>query len=178
MLKFRLLGIAVLAALFMVFGAQAQGFMKIPGIPGESQRADHEGEIDLLGVSWGVESADTGSIGAGRVRGGANFTKVTVEKQVDASSPYLALSAAQGKAFDEVVISFRKDSGDAHLDYLVITLSNARISDTSTRIGQRGESTETAALLFEKIKIKYVVQADDHSAGDEHEIEYSVARRQ
>jgi type VI secretion system secreted protein Hcp len=34
---------------------------------------------------------------------------------------------------------------------------------------------ENVSLSFEEIKILYTVQADDHSKGDEHEIEYDVA---
>ena len=35
---------------------------------------------------------------------------------------------------------------------------------------------EQFGLAFENVKVKYTVQADDHSAGDEHEIEYDIAQ--
>lgn len=34
--------------------------------------------------------------------------------------------------------------------------------------------SEAVDISFEKIRIIYIVQADDHSAGDEHEIEFDV----
>jgi type VI secretion system secreted protein Hcp len=101
-------------------------------------------------------------------------------KWYDASSPYIALACMQGKGFDEIVFMARKDSGDAHLDYLTVTMKNCII--TSYAMSQaHGESdtddmiNETLSFSCEKICVKYVVQADDHSAGNEHEIEYDVA---
>ncbi|SLN39374.1 hypothetical protein PEL8287_01940 [Roseovarius litorisediminis] len=155
------------------------GYMKIPDIAGESKRADHEDEIDFHGIDWDVARDSSQLIGRGRRRSRAVASPVEVLKFYDASSPYLALAVAQGKSFDEIVLSVRKDSGDAHLDYLVITLTNCMISgyqmtnqgleDPQEQIGERVE------IEFEKINIKYTVQADDHSAGDEHEIEYDIA---
>ena len=40
-------------------------------------------------------------------------------------------AAMQGKSLPEIIIMARKDSGDAHLDYLKITLSNAAVSGPS-----------------------------------------------
>jgi type VI secretion system secreted protein Hcp len=84
----------------------------------------------------------------------------------------------QDKSFDEIVIYVRKDSGEANLDYLEITLTNTIISKyevlgVGANDGQVME--ESVGLAFEEVKIKYTVQADDHSAGDEHEIEYDLA---
>lgn len=94
----------------------------------------------------------------------------------------------QGKSFDEVVVMVRKDSGDAHLDYLQITMTNAIISryemvngDLPGGVKYSEEEEEPLQMIqekvgfdFEKITIKYIVQAEDHSAGDEHEVEYDI----
>jgi type VI secretion system secreted protein Hcp len=34
--------------------------------------------------------------------------------------------------------------------------------------------SEEISISYEKVNFKYVVQADDHSAGDEHEVEYDL----
>ena len=152
------------------------GFLKIPGIPGESRRADHEGEIDIHSISWGVARPSAASVGSGRTRSIGVSRAMTVGKFYDASSPYLALASLQGKAFDEVVISFRKDSGEAHLDYLKITLTNVMVSAYDLDTPPEGEIlTDAAQFVFEKIKVRYIQQADDHSAGDEHEIEFDIS---
>jgi len=150
------------------------GYLKVPDIPGESVRADHEDEIDVFGVSWSVVQQTSASAGKGRVQGRAHASAVTFEKFMDAASPYLTLACLQGKSFDEVVFSVRKDSGDAHLDYLVVTLTNVIVSSYEMSNGDDQQIRESVSLMAEEIKILYTVQADDHSAGDEHEIEYDL----
>ena len=152
------------------------GYVKFPNIEGESRRADHEGEIDITSIDWNMAQAANMQIGSGRTASRAMVNPIGISKLYDAASPYLALACMQGKAFDEVVISFRKDSGEAHLDYLVITLTNVVISSYSMAGHATGEEiSDTFSLSFEKIKVLYTMQADDHSSGDEHEIEYDVA---
>lgn len=150
------------------------GYLKMPDIDGESRRADHEDEIDIIDIQWGMSQASSMQIGSGRTSSRAMVEPISMSKMYDASSPYLALACMQGKAFDEVEISFRKDSGDAHLDYLKITLTNVVISSYNMSSGGE-EIMDNFSLSFEKVKVLYTMQADDHSSGDEHEIEYDVS---
>ncbi|QRZ14440.1 type VI secretion system tube protein Hcp (plasmid) [Paracoccus methylovorus] len=154
------------------------GYLKIDGIDGESRRAEHEGEIDIWGADLKAEQKSSAATGSGRVRGRATVSDLTLYKWYDAASPYLALACMQGKAFPEIVFVARKDSGDAHLDYLTITMTNCLISSYSMTQNTPAPETDTigeqVGISFEKIAIKYVVQADDHSKGDEHEVEYDL----
>ncbi|MGP3698897.1 Hcp family type VI secretion system effector [Rhodobacter sp. NSM] len=155
------------------------GYLKIEDIKGESKRADHEEEIDAFGVSWQVEQASSAATGSGRTRGRAKVGDFRLKKWMDASSVYIALACMQGKSFPEIIFMARKDSGEAHLDYLQVTLKNCIISSYSMAQDAPEESghdmiAEDVAISFDAITYKYVVQADDHSAGDEHEIEYDV----
>ena len=155
------------------------GYLKIPDIDGESKRAEHEGEIDCFGCSWGVSQASSSSVGSGRTRGRASVADFTCSKYYDAASPYLALACMQGKSFDECVFTARKDSGDVHLDYLKVTMTNCVISsyNMATQGGEEDGSGligEQVSISCETINILYTVQADDHSAGDEHEIEFDI----
>jgi type VI secretion system secreted protein Hcp len=152
------------------------GYMKVPDIAGESRRDGHEEEIDIMSIDWSMAQASNMQIGSGRTSSRAAVHPISITKIYDASSPYLSLACMQGKAFDEIVISFRQDSGEAHLDYLVITLTNVVISSYSLNGTAMGEEISDALTLsFEKVKVLYTVQADDHSSGDEHEIEYDVS---
>jgi len=155
------------------------GYLKIPDIAGESKRAEHEDEIDIHGISWGVSRETSAIVGRGRRRGRAEVDALTVLKYYDASSPYLTLATLQGKSFDEIVLSVRQNSGDASHKYLTITMTNCVF--TSYDMENEGVSTadtliaEAISIEFESVRTLYVVQADDHSAGDEHEIEFDVA---
>lgn len=155
------------------------GYLKIDDIKGESKRADHEDEIDCFGVGWQVAQASSATVGSGRTRSRATISDFRCHKWTDAASPYLALACMQGKNFPEIVFMARKDSGDAHLDYLQVTMENCIVSSFQMAQATAEEASddmihEEVAISFEKITYKYVVQADDHSAGDEHEIEYDT----
>lgn len=155
------------------------GYLKIEGIDGESKRADHEKEIDCFGVQFEAKQMSSASVGSGRTRGRATLSDFTFNKWLDAASPYLMLACAKGKSFKEIVFTARKDSGDAHLDYLIITLENCIISSYNMAQNAPEETSnelvsETVGVSYEKVTFKYVLQADDHSAGDEHEVEYDL----
>ena len=150
-------------------------YLKLPDIAGESQRAEHEDEIDVHDVGWIIEQASVAQVGRGRSQSRAKVDALKFKKY---SSPYLALACMQAKSFDEIVLMVRKDSGEAHLDYLTITMTNVIISSyhvLGIGVGEGQMIEEEGAFAFEKVGIKYIVQADDHSAGDEHEVEFDIA---
>lgn len=155
------------------------GYLKIPDIDGESQRAEHEDEIDIHDVEWAIEQAAVAQIGRGRSQSRARVDALKFRKFYDASSPYLALACMQARSFDEVVLTVRKDSGEAHLDYLTITMTNVVLSSYHV-LGNNSDLhdmiEEQGGFSFEQVNVKYIVQADDHSAGDEHEIEFDIAK--
>jgi type VI secretion system secreted protein Hcp len=147
-------------------------FLKIPDIDGESLRAGYESSIDVISISIGVERTASG----GRTSGSPEFEPLTVTKYVDKASPYLMLACARGEVFDKIDLLVTKDSGDRLFEYMAITLEDVRVIAVGIE-GTPGEGgpTETVSLTYGKITFKYVEQADDHSAGDEHEITYDIA---
>jgi type VI secretion system secreted protein Hcp len=150
------------------------GYLKIDDIPGESQRVDHEDEIDIHDMKWGLERTTSSPIGRGRVRARTDMKPLTLYKYYDAASPYLVRAVHKGQSFPEAVFYVRKDSGEAHLDYLVITMENVVVSSYEVASNREDMSDmqleEQIELEFENITIKYTVQEADHSAGDVHEI--------
>lgn len=154
-------------------------YLKIGDIKGESQRVDHEEEIDIHDMRWNIEQGSAAQVGKGRARARAQISAIELSKFADASSVYLALACMQGKSFPDMVLSVRKDSGEAHLDYLIITMENVTISKyevLGTGDNEEGQMIEEAlGLVFENVTYKYTVQEDDHSAGGEHEITYDIA---
>ncbi|PWJ16560.1 Hcp family type VI secretion system effector [Jannaschia seohaensis] len=154
-------------------------YLKIDDIQGESQRVDHEDEIDIHDIKWNIEQGSAAQVGRGRARARAFVDALYLRKFTDASSPYLALSCMQGKSFKEMILYVRKDSGEAHLDYYTITMENVTISKFETiGVGENEGGQvieEIVGLVFENVTVKYVVQDDDHNASDEHEITYDIA---
>lgn len=154
------------------------GYLLIDDIPGESKRVDHEDEIDVRGVHWAIAQSSSSARGSGRTQSRAQVESLTCIKETDASSVYLALACMQGKSLPKATLALRKDSGDAHLDYLVITMENVVVSGFEMMNDGESEDnqvvSERLSLSFEKVHMKYTIQADDHSAGDEHETEFDI----
>lgn len=150
------------------------GYLKIEDIPGESQRAEHEDEIDVWGIQFDVRQMAASPVGRGRARARADIDPLVVHKAVDAASPYLAEAVWKGKRFAEMTLAVRKDSGEAHLDYLVITMENVVI--TACGFGnEQAEGTDSTLyerieLEFEKVKIHYSKLNDTGDGTEEHEV--------
>ncbi len=151
------------------------GYLKIDEIPGESQRADHEDEIDIHDMRWGVERSMPASVGRGRVRSRAEVKPLVVHKYYDAASPYLARAVSRGESFPEAKLALSKVGGEAHLDYLVITMENVVI--TSYEVASNREDMadllleEEIAIDFERAIVRYQIMNADGTAGTVHEVE-------
>lgn len=147
----------LLLYLFSALAANASltGYLKIPDIPGESKASGHEEEIDISSIQWNI-SLPPSEEGSGRTGGGPEFGNLVVSGLIDKSTPKLLEASASRRAFDEVIISFRKDSGDAHLDYLKITLTNVHIAsyDLSTDASSEVPSV-TVGLTYEALRVVY-----------------------
>lgn len=150
-------------------------FIKFPnGITAETTQDGHEGSVAANSVQWGVgRSVSTSFTSSGRETSTPVFSELVFTKMFDSASNDLALAAAKGKSMDEVTITFRKDTGEDQLDYLVYTLTDVLISSYSMSSG--GETPmESISLNYTKIKGLYVKQDDTHASGSEHEFEYNL----
>lgn len=150
-------------------------FIKFPnGIAAETSQTGHEESVAATSVQWGVSrSVSSAFTSSGRETSTPVFSELVFTKMFDSSSNDLALAAAKGKSMDEVTITFRKDTGDDQMDYLVYTLKDVLISSYTMSSG--GETPmESLSLNYTNIKGVYTKQADDHSAGSEHEFEYNL----
>ena len=151
------------------------GYLKIGDISGESQAAEHEEEIDIHDVMWNIEQGASSADGS---RSKVVVKPMVFSKRLDKASPKLALAALDGRTLPSVTLAVRKDSGEAHLDYLIITMENVRVTSYGMKSNEGGcEPVEQVSISFEKIVYKYVEGRDSGfaTAGGEHEITYDIA---
>lgn len=149
-------------------------YLKITDIPGESKRSGHENEIVVASFSWGATRSAFRNSGGQRESGLPEVQALSISKDFDASSPYLALACIKAKNLGEIVLTLRKDAGDEYSDYLTITLTNALVEAFGTSGGGGGNPMDSVVFSFDSIKMKYIQDADDLTAGGEHEIEYDI----
>ncbi len=150
------------------------GYLKLPDIPGESVKADHTDEIDIFGADFSVMQESSATATTGLVAGTAHASSFNFQKFYDASSVYLMQASLTGAHLADAVFAVRKDSGDAHLDYLTVTLTNVVVSNYSLSGGGDQNIVESISLSAEEIKFTYVQQGADGAASNEHEFAYNL----
>lgn len=150
------------------------GYLKIDDIPGESLRSGHEEEIVVSSFSWGAHRSAFRNSGGQRESGLPEVQAMSISKDYDASSPYLALACIKAKNLGDVVLTLRKDQGDEHSDYLTITMTNVLVESYNTGGGGGGNPIDNITLSFDSITQKYIQDANDLTAGGEHEMEYDI----
>lgn len=149
-------------------------YLKITDIPGESKRSGHENEIVVASFSWGASRSAFRNSGGQRESGLPEVQALSIAKDFDASSPYLALACIKAMNLGECVLTLRKDAGDEHSDYLTITLQNVLVETYQTSGGGGGNPVDSLTLSFDKIEMLYLQDADDLTAGGEHPMAYDI----
>jgi len=149
--------------------------LKLTGIEGESKKDGHVDEIDCYDFSYGVTQTASSHEGSGGGSGRADIHDMVVTKMLDKASPTLYRASAKGLVLDEAVLYVRKVTGDAPLDYLVVTMKKVIIS----KVVPGGDSSddrikEDLALNFAQIAIKYTPQESSGAGGAAVEAEFDV----
>ena len=141
-------------------------FLKIDGIKGESNDAQHREEIEAASFSWGASQQGIPSAGGGAGAGKASFQDLHVIMSVSRASPQLFLACAQGRHIKTAVLTCRKTGGRDQHDFLRYTLSGALVSSYHTE-GQAedGVPVDEVSFKYAQLKIEYRPQKVDGSLG-------------
>jgi type VI secretion system secreted protein Hcp len=152
-------------------------FLKIDGIPGESQDAKHKNEIQV--ESWSLGGRQQGSMGHG---GGGGAGKVQMldaqfTSKLSKASPKLFLALATGEHIKKAVLTVRK-AGKTQQDYFTITFTDSIVSSYQT-IGTHGpDPTEQFSLNFAKFEIQYKEQQANGTLGAAVQVGYDLKQMQ
>ena len=166
-----LLPIVVAAAFIITFSisnanaAAVDYFLKIEGIPGESESPTHPNEIDVLSWSWGASQACSLSGGGGGTSCVSSFSDVSFLKPLDKSSPHIFLAVATGQHLSKATLFGTTATEKDTVDFLMITMTDVIV--TSYQIGGSGEDrpTDSISLNYAKIEFEYKPQNKDGSFG-------------
>ena len=143
--------------------AQADYFLKLDGIDGESVDDKHKGEIDVESFSWGATQAGTFAFGGGGGAGKVQFQDFHFTMRVNKASPKLMLSCASGQHIKSGILIGRK-AGEGQQDFYKVTFSDVLISSYQTG-GSAGDTvpTDQVSFNFAKIEFSYTPQRADGS---------------
>ena len=143
-------------------------FLKIDGIDGESTRADHVKEIQLLAFSLGAQNASSiGSAGPGGGAGKATVSSFECVKATDAASAPLFQACCSGKHIAKAVVTLRNAGGESPVDYLKYEFEKVYIDSFKWEGVSECDArpTERLGLAFGKVTITYTPQTDTGSTG-------------
>lgn len=161
--------VSALALSPVQFAHAAEAFMKLGDIIGESSDPSHAGEMEVLSWSWGVEHPTEINRGGNVARKSKpGMGSLTFKKNVDKTTPILLEKCANGKRFDDAVLTVRKFDGSG-VEYVTITMKKVIITSVSVDNSKPGEDvlTENVTLNFSKIKMHYEPQAPGSSGNVE-----------
>jgi type VI secretion system secreted protein Hcp len=141
-------------------------YLKIDGIPGESQDDKHKNEIDVETWSWGQTNT-----GDAAYRGGEGAGKVSAQDfhfvmKVNKASPKLMEACASGEGIKKAVLTATK-AGKTEQDYLKITLHDFIVSSYQTLGGANTDvlPSDQITLNFSKMEMEYKEQQASGSLG-------------
>jgi type VI secretion system secreted protein Hcp len=155
--------------------AQADYFLKIEGVEGESQDDKHKSEIHISSFHLAASNEGTGQQNSGSGSGKVIMHDMQLNKLTDKSSPNLFVACATGKHFPTATLTVRKAGEHPH-EYLIYKMTNVLISHYSSKSHGTGEiAAESIALNFSKIEMTYTLQNKDGTAGAKVVKTYDVA---
>lgn len=129
-------------------------------IKGESTDAKHDGEIDVLAWSWGMNVKNSlSTIGTGR----ATMNELHVHKSADSASTALMAALRSNELIKKAVLTVRK-AGKSQHEYFKITIEDGRITNMDVATADDEPVPRIAEKLsfsYQKISIEYVPQGPD-----------------
>jgi type VI secretion system secreted protein Hcp len=140
--------------------SQADFFLKIDGIEGESTDKTLSNTIELLSWAFGASNAGTAGHGTGMGTGKVSMQDFHFTMYQNKASPNLFLAVASGKHINEAKLTCRKPTGDGgQKPYLEVTFNDLIISSYQTS-GSEGQGlpVESISFNFTKIKMEYSPQ--------------------
>ncbi len=141
-------------------------FLKIDSIQGESNKKNHQGEIDIISFDFGaVQHGSFHTGGAGGGSGKAEISDIRIQKEVDKASPLLFKACASGKHIKEAVIYSQKaGDGSTPLTYYKIKLEDIIVSDIHNN-GASGGDSIMESVTFNCAKVTFDYQAQNAQGG-------------
>ena len=160
--RFNAVAIVVAASLGLAAGsAQAEFFLKLGAIKGESTDPRHKDEIVVDSFQWGMgRTVATSMSFGGATLGKLCVSAITLTKQTDLATTSLIANTASGMNIAKAILIGRRSTGDAEsFEYFRIELDNVKVGAFAISSGGDRPS-ESFSLSFTKARVVYTRQLD------------------
>ncbi|MEO7837270.1 MAG: type VI secretion system tube protein Hcp [Acidimicrobiales bacterium] len=146
--------------------AQADYFLKLDGIEGESTDETHKGEIQIESFSWGLSQSPGAGGGGGGSAGKVSIQDFHFVSRTGIQSPPLLVATATGEHFKKATLTVRK-AGDRPVEFLKVSLEDVLVSSyqVGANDGDDALPLDQFSLNFAKIVMSVGRQNADGSVG-------------
>lgn len=142
-------------------------FLKLDGIDGESEKTGAEKYIEIFSFSNGASNPSSVAFGTGSGAGKVDISALSLQKQLDKSSPMLFLNCCSGKHIATGAMLVREATGDTttkiYYQYDMTEVFVDSISWGGAAGG--GKPSESISLSAKSLKISYWYQNADGTLG-------------
>lgn len=154
-------------------------FLKIDGVDGESQDANHKDEIEVLNWGWNMTQSGAMHSGSGGGAGKAHVDDLEFQHELDRASPNLMRMCLTGKHIAKAVLTVRKAGGEP-LDYLKLTMEDVLVTRVAPSISTEDASrgSECVKLSFAKVTQEYKIQNQQGGSAGAVTAGYDLKRNQ
>lgn len=157
-------------------------FMKVEGVDGDAQDADHDKWIDIQSWSWGAHHAGNMQRGGGVSGGTAQIQELTVNCESSAATATLMKKCLAGAVLAKIEIDTVLHFGGAKATWCLVTLTNCTISDLSQSHSSEGggekSSFDSITIGFEEAKQEINNMDDEGQNTGSVDFEFNVAKGQ
>lgn len=153
-------------------------FLKIDGIPGESQDHKHKDEIQLESFFLGSHPrAEALSYGGGGGAGKVQMQDFHFVMKINKATPKLFLACANGEHIKSAILTCRK-AGKEQQEFLIVKLSDVLVSSYQSGGSSAGDvvPTEQISLTFAKVEFEYKEQKPDGTLAGGIKANYDLER--
>jgi type VI secretion system secreted protein Hcp len=134
----------------------AEMFLMLDDIEGESLDETHADEIEILDLKWKFTHVVSPTMKDEDSSTKPTITDITIKKLCDKASMNLMRYCCLGKNIASGKITCRKNAGDEKVEYLIIDLSDIKVSDIAIDWeGHEGGIAETVMLNVAKFVATY-----------------------
>lgn len=142
-------------------------FLRIEGITGESQDANHKGWTSVDSFTWGASQPGNMAVGGGGGAGKVQYRDLTVQASIDKATPAIMRYVSSGKHIGKLEISVCK-AGGTQIEYCRITLEDVLITSVLFNgATQRDLIGITYQFQAAKVKNQYWEQSASGGKGAE-----------
>ncbi len=151
--------------------AGVQVFLKIDGIPGESQHKGLERYIELSDFSWGSTHTTKNGVGKGK----PVADEVRFRAPVSSASPLLMLRTVTGETVSSAYLVVTRGGEQSPASQFIKTeFTDVAFSSYDVEASNEGKPYDTATLSFGRIKFSYYPADDKGGVADPVTMEWDT----